>query len=78
MPLPAQRPAERGAGAVGDDQATAAHEWVSAARVNTTPVTRSPSRSTSTARAPSNGTAPSFSATSRIRASSSSRGTAPP
>src|SRR4051794_28953724 len=47
-------------------------------RRRTTPVTRSPSRSTSTARAPSTGTAPSSSATSRIRASSSVRGTAPP
>src|SRR4051794_17377598 len=47
-------------------------------RRRTTPVTRSPSRSTSTARASSTGTAPSVNATWRMWASSSVRGTAPP
>ena len=54
VPFAAEHPAERGACAVGDDQPAAAHRDPRRRppRAKTTAVTRSPSRSTSTARAP--------------------------
>ena len=78
VPLPAQHLAQRRADAVGHHEVPAPDLEGPSSVLNTTPATRSPSRRTSTARAPSTAVAPALMAVVRRWSSSSVRATAEP